>query len=80
MDRASFSMLLPGPPAAPATDGLPVAQLARVARYRIRPSAASPRTTARGRWAGSGSRAIISSRSTPRSMMTNKNSTTMAPA
>ena len=49
----------------------------------MRSSPASPRivsTTASGRWARSGSFSRLSSRSTPRNMITKRNSTTMAPA
>ena len=79
VDRASFSTLVPGPSEVPATDGDPLVH-ALPPSQRICPSTAMPSTTAAMRCPRKGSAWTFSSLSTPTSMITNRNSTTMAPA
>ncbi len=71
---------LGAPVSGPATWGWPVVHLDTWPSRRrpVVPSATSP--TARGRWPRNGSAATFSSLSTPRNMITNRKSTTMAPA
>jgi len=78
-DRASFSTLEPGPLAAPADERAPVAHRLP-ARNSTSMRARAPAMAAATRCPRRGSIARFSERSTPSSMMTNRKSTTMAPA
>ncbi len=64
----------------PATLCAPVTQFAVAESASTPASEIAPRTSASGRWPRSGSDEMSSSRSTPRNMMTKRNSTTIAPA
>ena len=64
----------------PATEWAPVAQLASSPSSTRPTKPSTTRTAASTRWPRSGSAAMFSSRSTPRNMITNRKSTTMAPA
>jgi NADH:ubiquinone oxidoreductase subunit 6 (subunit J) len=82
-ERATRSTLLPRPASPPRMASLggasaPVAHWCPV-RNRISATSTTPRTMARIRWYRSGSLSR-SGWSTPRSMITNRNSTTIAPA
>src|SRR5580692_7619122 len=62
------------------TDAAPVTQCERAIRAMRPPMVMTTPTAAKARWPTSGSKWMCSRRSTPRNMITNKKSTTMAPA
>ncbi len=62
------------------TDAAPVTQCERAIRAMSPPMVITTPTAAKARWPTSGSKWMCSRRSTPRNMITNKKSTTMAPA
>src|SRR5688572_1279467 len=79
IDSASFSTFSPSPLAGPATDEAPVVH-SLPASNTTSASNSTAMAAAAGRWPRSCSTSMSSSRSTPSSMMTNRKSTTMAPA